>query len=102
MLVELSHGGMFAPGMVYYRIVNEREHRKAMKHVAEMGGHEPQDEWDRDDNVLISYDSAHAIIESNRPRRMSEFDEGWDIRIQIDPWEAFSHYGYDAGDTLGR
>lgn len=102
MLVELSHGRSYAPGMVHYRIVNEREHRKAMKHVAAMGGPEPWSNRDRDDNVLISYDSAYAIIESNRPRRMSEFDEGWDIRIQIDPWEAFSHYGYDAGDTLGR
>ena len=101
MIVDISHGGSYAAGMAYYRIRNEREHRRAMNHVAAMGGPVPINEWERDDNVLISYEAAIEIIASNSPRKVKDFEDGWDVGIQIDRWEAFSHYGYDCGETFG-
>lgn len=98
LLVEVSQGGSYAPCMYYFRIVNERHHRAAMRNVAHRGGPEPQDEYGRDDNVLLSEDDVDYIVPA---RHKSDLSEGWDVRFLMDRWEAFSHYGYDTGDTLG-
>lgn len=96
LLVEVQDGGSYAPCMYTYRIVNEREHRRAMRNVAANGGPEPQDP--REDNVLLSEDDVYSIV----PRRYhTDLREGWGARFLLDRWEAFSYYGYDTGDTLG-
>lgn len=101
LLVSLSHGGSYAPCMSVYRIKSETEHRRAMAHVAANGGPTPEDEYGRDDNVLLSDDAAEEIIASANRRKLAEFREGYDVTLRLDRWEAFAHYGYDAGDTLG-
>ncbi len=95
-LVTIEDGGSYAPTMYYYRIKREDLHRAAMAQVAAAGG--PTAEDDREDNVLLSEDSAYEIVP---PRRASELREGWPVTFRLDRWEAFSYYGYDCGDTLG-
>lgn len=97
-LVTVEDGGSYAPGMYTYRIVNERLHRAAMAQVAAMGGPVPEDEYGRDDNVLLSEDAVDELVPARHRRDLSE---GWAVRFLMDRWEAFSVYGYDAGDTLG-
>lgn len=97
-LVSVEDGGSYAPGMFYFRIVSERLHRAAMAQVAAMGGPVPEDEYGRDDNVLLSEDDTDGIVPARHRR---DLGEGWPVRFLMDRWEAFSVYGYDAGDTLG-
>lgn len=98
LLVDISHGDSYAPCMAYYRIRNEREHRRAMDHIAENGGHVPSDEYGRDDNILINDEDAVDIIGSNRSRRLAEWRGGWNVSILLDRWEAFAYYGYDCSE----
>jgi hypothetical protein len=95
LLVQVCDGGSYAPCAYYYRIVNEREHRRAMAQVAASGGPVPDDP--REDSVLLSEDFADAIVPA---RHRSALHEGYTVRFLADRWEAFSYYGYDAGDTL--
>lgn len=96
-LVSVESGGRYAPCAYLFRIVNERHHRAAMAQVAAMGGPVPSDEYGRDDNVLLD-----DLTDMGVPRRYwRDLDEGWTVRFLMDRWEAFSMYGYDAGDTLG-
>lgn len=95
-LVQVEDGGRYAPGGYTFRIVSDRMHRAAMAQVAARGGPVPEDE--RDDNVLLSEDDAEAIVP---PRHWRDLADGWTVRFLMDRWEAFSMYGYDAGDTLG-
>lgn len=101
LIVTLSHGGSYAPGMAYYRIKRDDEHNRAMAHVADNGGPSPEDEYGRDDNVLLSYDDAEYIIANANRRKLADWRDGWDVNVRLDRWEAFAYYGYDAGDTLG-
>jgi hypothetical protein len=96
LLVEVSDGGSYAPCMYTYRIVSEREHRRAMAQVAANGGHEPEDE--RDDNVLLGEDDIGSVVP---PRHRRDLEQGWSVRFLLDRWEAFAYYGYDCGDTFG-
>lgn len=95
--VTVSNGGRYAPCAYLYRIVREDLHRAAMAQVEAMGGPVPQDEYGRDDNVLL-YDVSDIVP----PRRLRELEEGWEVTFLLDEWEAFSYYGYECGDTLGR
>ena len=95
-LVEVSDGGSYAPCMYHYRIVSERLHRRAMRAACANGAPSPQDEYGRDDNVLMSYDSIVEIV----PRRyMRDLENGWSVRFLLDRWEAFAYYGYDASEA---
>ena len=100
LIIDLEHGRAFAPCMAYYRIRNERDHRLAMDHVAAMGGPIPEDEYGRDDNILISDDDAEEIIVRANHRKLRDWRDGWDVGLRLDRWEAFAYYGYDAGDCV--
>ena len=95
LLVEVTDGGRYAPCAYLYRIVNEDVHRACMEQVASAGGHEPQDEYCRDDNVLLN-----DVSEIVPARHLHALEEGWDARFFLDGWEACSYYGYDCGDTI--
>ena len=93
LLVEVCDGGRYAPCAYTYRIVSEREHRRAMAQVESAGGPVPEDE--RDDNVLLSEDGAYDIVPA---RHRTALREGWTVRFLLDRFEAFTIYGYDASD----
>ena len=97
-LVSVERGGSYAPCMYTYRIVSERLHRAAMRQVESRGGPVPEDEYGRDDNVLLSEDDVYAFVPA---RHVRDLEDGWGVRFLLDRWEAFAYYGYDAGDTLG-
>ena len=97
-LVSVENGGSYAPCSYLFRIVSERHHRAAMRQVAAMGGPVPEDEYGRDDNVLLQTDDVSDLVPARYAR---DLEEGWPVRFLMDRWEAFSVYGYDAGDTLG-
>ena len=97
LLVSVEYGGSYAPCSYLYRIEHEGIHRACMAQVAERGGPEPEDQEGRDDNVLLSEDSAYEIT----PRRYhGDLGGGWSVRFFVDAWEACSYYGYDCGACI--
>lgn len=91
MLLTISHSRSYAPCMAIVRPVSQAWCDKIRNHMLT---HDPNAEDHPDyETTLISYEEVEEYIPAHKRK---EWDEGWDVTVQVDTFTALSLFGYDA------
>jgi hypothetical protein len=95
-IVTFEHGRKWAPCMVVMYVKSEKIRDAIRKHM-ETHPLNPLPDNDPDNGVLLSYEDAEEYIPR---RRLSEWNDGWDVNVRMDRWTAIALHGYDCGDSV--
>jgi hypothetical protein len=91
MLVTISHGRSYAPCMAIIRPVSEKWCKRIREHMLT---NDPYAEDHPDyETTLIYEDEVEEYIPA---RKRKEWNDGWDVTVQIDTFTCLSLFGYDA------
>lgn len=77
-------------GHVELSFVNARLLRRVLETVIRNGG--PNEE-----TAYIQHDAdVESLLQDLPARSRQDIENGWDVKVRMDPWDAAHYYGYDA------
>lgn len=83
-------------GHVELSFVNARLLRRVLQVVIQNGG-------PKCDNAYLQHDGdVESLLRELPPRARQDLQNGWEVRVRMDPWEAAHYYGYDSHTTFEK